>query len=134
MSKSKILYFTGLLILVIFISGFSISNQSCNHSQAPNPPIDYGFYEKDWKKVDSLISAGLPKSALEITENIYNKARQENNHPQFIKATLYKIKLKADFEEEFIETTIADIKAEIKVAEAPAKQLLHSILADVYWR
>ncbi len=134
MSKSKILYFTGLLILVFFISGFSISNQSCNHSQSPNPPIEYDHYEKDWEKVDSLISIGLPKSALEITEGVYNRAKQEKNHPQFIKATLYKVKLKADFEEEFIETSVKDLKDEIKVAEAPAKQLLHSILADIYWR
>jgi len=134
MSKSKILYFTGLLILVIFISGFSISNQSCNHPQSPNPPIEYDFFEQDWKKVDSLISAGLPKSALEVTESIYNKAKENNNHPQFVKATLYKIKLKSDFEEDFIESTVADINAEIIVAETPVKQLLHSILADIYWR
>lgn len=134
MSKSKILYFTGLLILVVFISGFSISNQSCNHSQSPNPPIEYDHFDKDWKKVDSLISAGLPKSALEITEGIYSKAKEDKNHPQFIKATLYKLKLKADFEEEFIETTVADLNAEIEVADALARQLLHSVLADVYWR
>ena len=42
--------------------------------------------------------------------------KQENNHPQFIKATLYKIKLKADFEEEFVETSVKDLKDEIKVA------------------
>lgn len=132
MSKTKFLYLLGLFFIVTFISGFSIINS--NNRLIPSPPVEYDKYENDWKKVDSLISVGLPKSALEMVEDIYDRAKGQNNSPQFIKASLYKLKLKADFEENFIESTVSDLKAEIEVAEAPAKQMLHSILADVYWR
>ena len=97
-------------------------------------PQDYETYQDEWDKVESLIKKGLPKSALEIVESIYSKAKNENNHPQFIKATLYKIKLKADFEEEFIENIISDLNSEIKQAGTPVKQILHSIEADIYRR
>ena len=98
------------------------------------PPPDYNIYEQEWKKVDSLANRGLPKSALELVEKIYSKAKNENNHPQFIKATLYKIKLKADFEEDFIENIIKDLNTEIDESITPDKQILHSIIADLYWR
>ncbi len=129
--------YTGVLILVILflvISGFSCLNKSAHSFNTLNPPENYDDYKADWKKVDSLINAGLPKSALEITEMIYTHAKLEKNHPQFIKAALYKTKLKADFEEEFIEKTVSDMANALKLAEEPAKQLLHSISADLYWR
>ena len=65
---------------------------------------------------------------------IYSKAQKESNHPQFIKSTLYKIKLKADFQEEFMETTIQDIESVIQKSGTPVKQILYSIEADLYWR
>jgi len=105
-----------------------------NNFSGPNLPIEYNKYKHDWETVDSLISVGLPKSALELVESIYDEAKAQNNAPQFIKASIYKLKLKADFEEEFIETTVADLKAEIEIAQSPTKQILHSILADIYWR
>ncbi len=98
------------------------------------PPPDYDTYEQDWKKVDSLVSKGLPQSALNMVDAIYDKSQKEDNHPQYIKAILYKIKLKSDFEEEFIEKIIQDMQLQIAKAETPVKQILHSITADIYWR
>jgi len=132
MSKTKILYLILISFILLLISGFSIINR--NNFSGPNLPIEYNKYKHDWETVDSLISVGLPKSALELVESIYDEAKAQNNAPQFIKASIYKLKLKADFEEEFIETTVADLKAEIEIAQSPTKQILHSILADIYWR
>jgi hypothetical protein len=84
--------------------------------------------------VDSLVSAGLPKSAMEFVEVIYSKAQKESNHPQFIKSMVYKIKLKADFQEEFMESSIRDIESVILKSETPTKQILCSVEADLYWR
>jgi hypothetical protein len=132
MSKTKILYLILISFIVLLISGFSIINR--NNFSGPNLPVEYDKYEQDWEKVDSLISVGLPKSALVLVESIYDQSKAKNNAPQFIKASIYKLKLKADFEEAFIENTVADLKAEIEMAQSPTKQILHSILADVYWR
>ena len=49
-------------------------------------------YEKLWQKVDSLDKKGLPKSALEVVEKIYKKAKEDKNSPQYIKAVIYKMK------------------------------------------
>jgi len=132
--KTKLLIFTGLLFLAVIISSFTFLSTSCNPGNSMYIPQDYETYQEEWEQVDSFIKKGLPKSALEIVENIYTKAQKEDNHPQFIKATLYKIKLKADFEEEFIEKTINGLDSEIKETGTPVKQILHSIKADIYWR
>ena len=48
-------------------------------------------YVTDWEKADSIELLGLPKSALDIVDKIYNKAIVEKNTPQFIKAVIFKI-------------------------------------------
>ncbi|HYC29884.1 MAG TPA: hypothetical protein VEB42_13720, partial [Chitinophagaceae bacterium] len=51
-------------------------------------------YTAQWKKVDSLINQkGLTASALKEIQSIYNKAKQENNQPQVIKALVYRMNL-----------------------------------------
>ena len=96
--KTKLFIFIGLLGIALIASSFTFFCTSCNSANSMVPPPDYNIYEQEWEKVDSLVNIGLPKSALELVEKIYSKAKNENNSPQFIKATLYKIKLKAYFE------------------------------------
>ncbi|HNX57391.1 MAG TPA: MG2 domain-containing protein, partial [Prolixibacteraceae bacterium] len=88
----------------------------------------------DWQKVDSLSNIGQPQSALEIVNRIYSEAKTSGETNPFIKATLYKMKLEADFQEDFYKTAIERTKAEIVLAKSPNKQLLSSILAELYWR
>lgn len=91
-------------------------------------------YASDWQKVDSLSNIGQPRSALEIVNRIYSEAKTSGETNPFIKATLYKMKLEADFQEDFYKTAIERTKAEIALADSPSKQLLSSILAELYWR
>jgi uncharacterized protein YfaS (alpha-2-macroglobulin family) len=91
-------------------------------------------YKNDWLKVDSLSNLGQPQSALEIVNRIYTEAKSSGETNPFIKATLYKMKLEADFQEDFYKTAIERTKAEIAQAKSPNKQLLSSILAELYWR
>ena len=132
--KTRLILIFGLLAVAIIASSLSVFFVSHSKSNSLIATPDYDDYDKDWKKVDSLANAGLPKSALDLVELIYSKAQKESNHPQFIKSTLYKIKLKADFQEEFMETTIQDIESVIQKSGTPVKQILHSIEADLYWR
>ncbi len=132
--KTKLILLTVLLALAIVassVSRFLIPNNKFGFMKT-SP--EYDNYDKDWKKVDSLVGMGLPKSALEQVELIYVKALKESNHPQFIKSVIYKVKLKSDFQEEFIETSIKDIDMVILKSETPVRQILHSIEADLYWR
>ncbi|MEZ5082907.1 MAG: alpha-2-macroglobulin family protein [Bacteroidales bacterium] len=132
--KKNIINLLGIFTLLILISSFTLLCSNTKYFNTMASPIDYETYDADWKKIDSLVGKGLPKSALELTEKIYTKAQSENNYPQFIKAILYKIKLNADYTEEFIERTVNDLNAEIEESEEPATQILHSIQADMYWR
>lgn len=91
-------------------------------------------YKPDWKQVDSLAGIGQSQSALGIVTGIYDKAKASNTADQFIKASLYRMKLESDFEEGYFEKSIVRTQLEIQSAKAPVKQILHSILAELYWR
>jgi hypothetical protein len=87
-----------------------------------------------WSRVDSLTNLGQPQSALKILDEIYAKAMQDRDDAQLIRAILFRIRLNSDFRENFMVRTIADLKKEISGSQQPRKQVLQSILAEVYWR
>lgn len=91
-------------------------------------------YASDWQKVDSLSNLGQPQSALEIVNRISDETKASGLTDQFVKATIYRMKLEADFQEDFYKTAIERTKSEIQQAKAPEKQILSSVLAELYWR
>jgi len=90
-------------------------------------------FDKLWAEVDSLNIKGLPKSALEVVESIYIKAKKENNTPQYLKAVIYKSNLVASFAENYMLKVIASFEEELKTAVFPEKEILHSCLAELYF-
>ncbi len=91
-------------------------------------------YTKEWKKVDSLVSRGLNKSALEVVNGIYAKAKSENNAPQFVKAIIHRMKLEQYMEEYSLENALNKLESEVKEARYPVKPVLQSMLAESYWQ
>jgi hypothetical protein len=137
--KIKISVF--LILSVIFLN--PASGQKAKHTTARQPTIqaDYNITGNPlhsftflWKQVDSLTNLGQPKSALDLVNKIYLRAKTENNDPQVIKAVIYRIRLNSDFQENFLENTIAELHKEIPNSAQPAKQVFQSILAEVYWK
>ncbi len=59
------------------------------------------YYTEQWKKVDEAIGKGLPKSALEIVQQIYSRAKSDKNKPQIIKAASYRVALLAQTNEDY---------------------------------
>ena len=96
------------------------------------PAVHSPSWQKEWKQVDSLSDRGLPKSAIEIVDRIYKTSKSGKDTPQFIKAIIYKIKLNSFFSEDFLVSAIRDLETEVKQAQEPTKQILQSILAEVY--
>ena len=96
------------------------------------PNFEKENYEKAWGVVDSLEQKGLPKSALEHVEAIYNKAKKEANSPQTIKAIVYKGKYQVQLEEDGLVKAIYAFEQEMEAAEFPAKAVLQSMLAEMY--
>lgn len=90
-------------------------------------------FTSEWQEINSLTNLGQPKSALKLVIKIYDQTKASNQADQFVKASLYRMKLEADYQEDYYERTIERTQKEITSAIAPVKQILHSILAELYW-
>ncbi len=91
-------------------------------------------YDKSWKEVQQFELENLPKSALSVVDEIYTKAKKEENSTQTIKAIIYKSKFALTLEEEAQLSIINSLKQEISEAEFPTKNILQSVLANLYWQ
>ncbi|MEO6844343.1 MAG: MG2 domain-containing protein, partial [Ginsengibacter sp.] len=90
-------------------------------------------YASEWKKVDDLQKKGLTKSALTQVESIYLNAKKNNNDPQIIKSLLFKITLQQNIQEDASVKSIDSLEQQIATAKEPAKSILQSITAQMYW-
>jgi uncharacterized protein YfaS (alpha-2-macroglobulin family) len=91
-------------------------------------------YENEWKKVASYEKQGLPASAKEVVEVIYNMAKKEDNGPQKIKALMFLARYTQELEEESIQKIIQLFQQEINESKAPEKNIAESLLAEIYWQ
>ncbi|SDX09802.1 TonB-dependent outer membrane receptor, SusC/RagA subfamily, signature region [Lutibacter oricola] len=91
-------------------------------------------YSNLWKEVQQNEVKNLPKSALKVVETIYKKAEKQKNSPQLVKALLYKSKFALTLEEDAKLSVISNLKTEIEKAETPTKNVLESVLANLYWQ
>jgi TonB-dependent SusC/RagA subfamily outer membrane receptor len=110
-------------LFILMITLFS------NFTQAQN-----SNYEDLWRKVEQFEIDGLPKSALKIAEDISKQAEKDNNTPQFIKTMLFKSKFALVLEEDAQLKIINDIKNQILKSEFPTKNILESMLANMFWQ
>jgi len=91
-------------------------------------------YDKAWSEVEKYINEGLPKSALEKVEEIHKMALADKNDPQLIKSVIYLSRLTIQSDEKGIESSIEKLESVVKTANAPAKQITASYLAELYQR
>ena len=110
------------LILASFFCFFMVTAQK---------PTDN--YNMQWKKIDDFVGKGLTKSALAEVGKIYTAAKKSNNDPQIIRSLLYKITLKQNIEEDASVKSIYTLEKEITSSKEPAKSILQSIAAQMYW-
>ncbi|MBC8111278.1 MAG: hypothetical protein H7Y04_09495, partial [Verrucomicrobia bacterium] len=91
-------------------------------------------YEKQWQQVQENINKGLPESALKTVNAIYEKAKKEANAAQLTKAIIYQLQLTDYKEENAFAQNLKRLENEATTAQFPVKPLLHSMLAELYWR
>ncbi len=91
-------------------------------------------YEGLWAKVEKREAEGLPKSALKIVEDITKLAEKDKNAPQLIKSMLFKSKFALVLEEDAQLNIINNFKDAIEKSAFPTKNVLESILANIYWQ
>lgn len=91
-------------------------------------------FDNLWTQVEKLEVDGLPKSALEIVEEIYTKADKTNNAPQIIKSLFYQSKFTLILEEDAQLKVIDNFKKHIAKSIYPTKNVLQNVLANLYWQ
>mgnify|MGYP006300621529 CR=1 FL=1 len=132
--KRNILVITIAVALATMLAAFSGNKPKImTNPNQQKGAYDTLKYEKLWNEAEKLIDKGLPKSAAEKVEKIYNMARDEHNPPMYIKAVLFKMKILSDYEEEYLNKIIGDLRNEIEYTAFPETSILHSILASIYW-
>ena len=117
------------LLLIIFLT---VLFGQFTHAQKL-PPGDKEKFEKMWTKVDSLEKKGLYRMALTEVNAIFEFATTQENHNQAIKSVLYELKYNSYLEEDDYVLGIARLDELIGKAQSPAKEILHSLTAEVYW-
>ncbi|GGK47489.1 MULTISPECIES: alpha-2-macroglobulin family protein [Flavobacteriaceae] len=91
-------------------------------------------YDKLWKEVQQFEEKSLPKSAFNTVEIIYKKAKKESNSAQLIKSLFYKSKYALLLEEDAQLEVVNLFKIQIEKAKTPTKNVLESVLANLYWQ
>ncbi len=117
------------LYLVIILSVFGIlANRNFKAAKAS------GYnYAAAWKNEAEYENKGLPESALKQVNEIYTRAKSENNSQQFIKSVVFILKLTDYKQEDALIKNLNRLENEAAEASFPAKQVLHSMLAEMYW-
>ena len=113
-------------LLLLVLATITLSNKM--QAQTNND------YLKNWKKIEALEKKGLTKSALEEVMVIYNLALKDNNDAQQIKAAMYQIKYRNMVQEDSRENNIFFVDTLIAKAKAPAKNVLQSMQAEMFWQ
>ncbi|GAB2635478.1 hypothetical protein GCM10026987_37160 [Belliella aquatica] len=88
-------------------------------------------YEKLWRKVEIYELKGLPKSASEVVNSIYDQAKREKESAQIIKALIYQSKFSLTLEENAELKLFKRFQAEIEEADGIYKSLLQNKLAEI---
>lgn len=101
------------------------------HTQAQSSQQD--LYSNEWKKIDSLLESGLPKSAATELSKLKKKAAQEGKTVQLTKVELYEIRISRSSEEDADSIMIAQAESHIMQTQFPLKALWQSVAAQLYW-
>ena len=90
-------------------------------------------YETICFRIDSLVNIGLQKSALKEVERLDELAHENNNTTQQLRAVIYRITFQSYLQKDALTAIITRLKTDIDQAGYPAKPVLQSLLAQMYW-
>ncbi len=94
-----------------------------------------GDYKALWSELSKFESEGLYKSAYEIADNIYSKAKDDGRDDQLIKAIIFKAKLARKFEDQDPASVILKFENELhQLNSESGKSIFHTMLGELYHR
>ncbi len=109
-------------------------------AQQQSPKMNYNFngngddYAAQWLRIDSLAAQGQYETARTEVLTVLAVAQQDKNVPQTIKALTYKGRFDCQLTENGFEKSITDWETETAKAEFPQKQIMQSMLGEMYVR
>ena len=122
--KNKLWFLIAILLMLTF-AGIIYSQQE-KDKKMPD-------FKTEWQQVEEFDRKGLPKSALEVVNQIYEKAKKGNNSGQMVKALLERLRFKSSYEEDAVINAIQEMENELAESSFPVKPVLASALAEMYW-
>ncbi|NHN26032.1 TonB-dependent receptor plug domain-containing protein [Flavobacterium jejuense] len=88
-------------------------------------------YDKEWQEVYQHELDGKTRSAFEVVENIYKKAKRKKDKIQIIKTFFYTSKFTQALEEDAQSKIIVNLNNEIREADETTKAILNCIYASI---
>jgi uncharacterized protein YfaS (alpha-2-macroglobulin family) len=118
----------GLIWLVAFATSLT--------AQPPIKKYNMKNYGKEWEDIQKFENQGLPKSALELTEKLYERIKADTQNPNreghLIKAILFINKYQARLEEDGLVKAIARFEKEAEAATGATQAVLYSMVGEMY--
>ncbi len=93
------------------------------------PSLNYTLL---WREIDSLEKSGLPGSARDLVKKIRSQSLESGDQLHYVKALIYDNKFALELEEGGLEAAIPRMESELPNLDAPARQILHSYLGELY--
>ena len=111
--------FTGLFIVFTFSSKIIMAQFN---------------YDTSWKKITALEDKGLPKSALELVNEVYAHAEKDKATVQQVKALIFRMKYNAQVSDSSSLQNLQEIELRAAGATGVQKAILQSLKAEMLYR
>lgn len=97
------------------------------------PALSGQSYDKMWKKVQAMQKLDRPRSALDLTAEIYRKANRERNVPEMLKAYVSGMEFREKITPDSLSRDILGLEQWLAATKEPLDAaVLHSVLAEMY--
>lgn len=113
---------------LMFASAWAVSQRP----DAPPPPSSQDR-KTMWKQVEESVSQGLPKTAAEKLQSIYDGAMKDQAYPEATKAIAYKIMLEGQIEGGDPAEAMKRMQSAIDAAPVAMKPMMHALQGSWYW-
>ncbi|ASB47772.1 alpha-2-macroglobulin family protein [Alkalitalea saponilacus] len=114
---------------IIFLLSITIGiSVGCRTSDT----IFHADFSELWHHTDSLKNLNRPQSTLEVVNEIVKQSHEQRSTEDYIKAIVLRFQLKQQVYDNALEETIAELESDLVNLWMPAKQMVHSILGDLY--
>lgn len=118
--KNHSSFYRHIFSFLLIILSFSLFSQNENFD-----------YKSAWQRAEIFQKAGLPISALGVVDSIQKTANFEKNDPQMIRAILFSLKMKSEFEEQYLLKAITTLTNILPTVKTPAKEVIWSLKGEL---